>query len=197
MVTVRHALSLLAQGGWIRKAAGSGSYVARPTVLIGPSLTSFTEDMRRRGLTPSSEILRAETVLTNAEIAEYLSLRPGVNAFLLERLRSADGEPMCHEMGVFPESVGKLLEGSDLEGSTHAALEQKGVALQSAQRSVRAVVSTDRECELLGLPRRSPLLEIVDVFYDAFGSPVHYARSRYRFDRYEVRSIIGNLETAK
>jgi len=193
VVTVRQALSLLAQGGWIRKAAGSGSYVARPTVLIGPSLTSFTEDMKRRGLTPASQVLRAETLSTNAEIAEHLSLRAGTKAFLLERLRSADGEPMCHEIGVFPEAIGKLLEGSNLEGSIHAVLAEKGVPPQSAQRSVRAVVAPDRDCELLELPPRSPLLEIVDVFYDSFGSPMHYARSRYRFDRYEVRSIIGSM----
>lgn len=195
VVTVRHALSLLAQGGWIRKAAGSGSYVARPTVLIGPSLTSFTEDMKTRGLTPASKVLRAETLSTNAEIAEHLSLRPRAKAFMLERLRSADGEPMCHEIGVFPEAVGELLEGADWEGSIHAVLSEKGLPPQSAQRSVRAVIAPDRECELLELPPRSPLLEIVDVYYDTFGSPMHYARSRYRFDRYEVRSTIGNVRT--
>lgn len=193
VVTVRQALSTLASGGWIRKAAGSGSYVARPTVLIGPSLTSFTEDMKRRGLTPASQVLRAETLSTTTEIAENLSINSGSRVFLLERLRFADGEPMCHEIGVFPESIGKLLSDSNLEGSIHAVLEEKGVPPRSAQRSVRAVVAPDREGELLELPPRSPLLEIVDVFYDSFGSPIQYARSRYRFDRYEVRSIIGTV----
>lgn len=194
VVTVRHALSLLAQGGWIRKAAGSGSYVARPTVLMGPSLTSFTEDMKRRGLTPSSKVLRAERSPANADLSEHLALRPGAHVFLLDRLRYADGEPLCHEIGVLPEQLGNLIEESNLDGSIHAALADKGVHVQSAQRSVRAVVASDRECQLLDLAPRSPLLEIEDVFYDTFGSPMHYARSRYRFDRYEVRTNIGNFE---
>jgi GntR family transcriptional regulator len=197
VVTLRHALSLLAQDGWIRKVAGSGSYVTRPTVQIGPSLTSFTEDMKRRGLAPSARVLRAETLPANAEIAENLSLRPGTHAFLLERIRYADREAMCHEIGVLPEQYGKLLEDSDLKGSIHAALAERGILIQTAQRSVRAVVASDRESHLLNLPPRSPLLEIVDVFYDAFASPIHYARSRYRFDRYEVRSNLDNLNSGQ
>ena len=193
VVTLRHALSVLSQGGWIRKAAGSGSYVTRPTVLMGPSLTSFTEDMKRRGLSPSSQILRAETLPTNDEMAEHLSLKPGTHAFLVERVRYADGEAMCHEIAVFPEHFRKLLENSDLEGSIHAALADEGITIRSAQRSVRAVFTSDRERELLELTRQSPLLEVEDVFSDSFGTPIQYARSRYRFDRYEVRSVIGNL----
>jgi GntR family transcriptional regulator len=197
VVTLRHALSLLEQAGWIRKVAGSGSYVARPTVLMGPSLTSFTEDMKSRGLTPSSLVLRAETLPSNAEISEHLSLRPGSQVFLLERLRYADGEAICHEIGVLPDQYGQLLEGSDLQGSIHATLAERGKTVQKAQRSVRAVIASDRESQLLELPARSPLLEIVDVFSDSFGSPMHYARTRYRFDRYEVRSNLENLSSKK
>jgi len=193
VVTLRHALSVLSQGGWIRKAAGSGSYVTRPTVLMGPSLTSFTEDMKRRGLSPYSKVLRTETVSASDEMAEHLSLKPGTNAFLLERVRYADGEAMCHEIAVLPERFQKLLENSDLEGSIHATLADEGITIKSAQRSVRAVFASDRERQLLELARQSPLLEVEDVFYDSFGTPLQYARSRYRFDRYEVRSIIGNL----
>lgn len=193
VVTLRHALSVLLQVGWIRKAAGSGSYVTRPTVLMGPSLTSFTEDMKRRGLIPSSHVLRTESLPTNDEMAEHLSLKSGAQAFLVERVRYADGEAMCHEIAVFPENFRRLLEGSNLEGSIHATLATGGITIQSAQRSVRAVFASDRERELLGLARQSPLLEVEDVFYDSFGGPLQYARSRYRFDRYEVRSVIGNL----
>lgn len=192
VVTLRHALSLLEQAGWIRKVAGSGSYVTRPTVLMGPSLTSFTEDMKSRGLAPSSLVLRAETLQSNSEISKHLSVRPGTQVFLLERVRYADGEAICHEIGVLPDQYGQLLESADLEGSIHATLADRGIFVQTAQRSVRAVVASDRESQLLELPSRSPLLEIADVFYDSFGSPMHYARTRYRFDRYEVRSNLEN-----
>ncbi|AVG23462.1 GntR family transcriptional regulator [Pontimonas salivibrio] len=191
VMTVRHALGVLADDGWVRRSAGSGTFVSRPTVSMGPSLTSFTQDMMRRGFTPSSTVIRAEVVTPDLDTVTRLGLRPGEMAFLVERLRYADGEPMCHEIGLFPQHLGALLQNQDLEGSLHRALSEHGVVPRSTQRSVRAVVAMNRECELLDLPINSPALEIVDVFSDALSRPIHYVRSRYRFDRYEVLTNIA------
>jgi len=190
VMTVRHALGRLADEGWIRRSAGSGTFVSRPTVLMGPRLSSFSEDMARRGLTAGSQVLRLESVTPDLEVVARLALRPQEPAVLLERLRSADGEPMCHEISLFPGRLQAALYSADLTGSAHAALAAAGVMARSAERSVRAVVAPERECELLKLPSGSPALEIVDLFTDTMGRPMQYARSRYRFDRYEVRTVI-------
>ena len=192
VMTVRRALSRLSEEGWVRRNAGSGTYVNRPTVYVGPWLTSFTEDMTRRGLRPSSEVLRFETVVPDVQTVARLALRPGEKAVLLERLRHADGEPMCHEIGIYPARFSDVLQQGDLEGSTHKALAESGTVPRSTERSVRAVVAPESECSLLGLPSNSPALEITDVFSDALGQPMQYVRSRYRFDRYEVLTVIDD-----
>lgn len=192
VMTVRHALRVLADEGWVRRSAGSGTFVSRPTVSMGPSLTSFTQDMLRRGFTPSSEVLRAEMIEPDIDTVIHLALRPGEKVFLVERLRSADREPMCHEIGLFPEQLGYTLQQNSVEGSLHEILSRHGVVPRSTERSVRAVVAMDRECTLLDLPPRSPALEIVDLFSDVANRPIHYVRSRYRFDRYEV---LANIQT--
>ena len=193
VMTMRHALSLLVDQGWVQRTAGSGTFVSRPTIFMGPSLTSFTQDMTARGFTPSSRVLRAEMVTPDLVTIKRLSLRPGAKAFLLERLRSADGEPMCHEVALFPEHIGKLFHKVNLEGSIHGVLASHDIVPRSTQRSVRTVMASDRECELLALPHESPALETVDVFSDTLGAPMQYARSRYRFDRYEVLTNIENF----
>lgn len=192
VMTVRHALQVLADEGWVRRSAGSGTFVSRPTVSMGPSLTSFTQDMMRRGFRPSSQVLRAEVILPDIDTVMRLGLRPGEKVFLVERLRSADKEPMCHEIGLFPEQLGTFLYKVGMEGSLHEILSTHGVVPRATERSVRAVVAMDRECALLDLPPKSPALEIVDLFSDAASRPIHYVRSRYRFDRYEV---LANIET--
>lgn len=192
VMTVRHALRVLADDGWVRRSAGSGTFVSRPTVSMGPSLTSFTQDMMRRGFRPSSEVLRAEMISPDFDSVARLGLRPGEKVFLVERLRSADNEPMCHEIGLFPEHLGAILQEEGVEGSLHEILSNHGVVPRSTERSVRAVIAMDRECTLLDLPPKSPALEIVDLFSDATNRPIHYVRSRYRFDRYEV---LANIET--
>lgn len=192
-MTVRQSLGLLTEEGWVHRSQGSGTYVSRPTVTMGPSLTSYTEDMRRLGLRPSSKVLRFEVVESDLETATRLALRPSEKAMVLERLRFADGEPMCHEVGVFPDRLADILESADLTGSVHEALAKHGVVPYSTFRRVRTVVAPEHECELLGLPISSPALEISDTFSDAFGQPFQHVRTRYRFDRYEVVSKIDRL----
>jgi len=191
VMTVRHSLAKLVTEGWVKKTPGSGTYVSRPTISMGPSLTSFTQDMRQRGLTPSSSVMRAETITPDVETIAVLGLRPGESAVLVERLRYADHEPMCHEVSVFPPQFGALLLGADLSGSTHERLAEHGIVPMSTERVVRAVQASNRESELLQLPRGYPALEIVDTFFDNLGRPMQHVRSRYRFDRYEVRTDIN------
>lgn len=191
VMTVRHSLAGLTNEGWVKKAPGSGTYVTRPTVSMGPTLTSFTEDMQRRGFTPTSTVMRCETVTPDLETITILGLRPSEPAVLLERLRYADSEPMCYEVSLFPSHLSPALLGTDLSGSVHEALRAHGTVPSSTQRVVRAVVAPHRECELLELPPVSPALEIVDTFFDNLGRPMQHVRSRYRFDRYEVHTNIN------
>ncbi|OJX97482.1 MAG: hypothetical protein BGO96_06170 [Micrococcales bacterium 73-15] len=190
VMTVRQALGQLVDDGWVNRTAGRGTFVTRPTVSMGPTLTSFTVDMRRRGLEPSSTVLRVERVVPDLETVAALGIRPGESTLLVERLRRADGEPICHEVSLFPERVAEQLLAGRLDQSVHEILVASGAEPRSSERSVRAVVAGGRECELLELPPGSPALEIIDLFSDVTGRPVQHARTRYRFDRYEVRSLI-------
>lgn len=193
VMTIRQSLSRLQEEGWVRRAPSSGTFVSRPTVTMGPTLTSFSEDMRRRGLRASSEVLRFERITPDVETVTNLSLRPGEGAVMLERLRYADAEPMCHEIGLFPARFAEALGKADLTGSAHEALSSVGAVPDATFRRVRALVLAPPECELLGLPTGSPGLEIVDTFTDAAGRALQHVRSRYRFDRYEVLTTISRL----
>jgi GntR family transcriptional regulator len=184
-MTLRQALDELEAEGRITRVRGSGSFVRRPTVAMGPTLTSFTEDMRARGMAPSSRLLGFERIEPGTASSELLAEVPE-DVIQVERLRMADQEPMCIEVAQFPASLQGLLESGDLEQSVHAILRAGGIELTSLVRRVRAVAAGPRESRLLGLQAGAAALEVFDVFQDSSGRTVQWARSRYRADRYEV-----------
>jgi GntR family transcriptional regulator len=185
-MTLRQALDELTQEGRLQRIRGNGTYIRRPTVTMGPSLTSFTEDMGARGLQPSARVLGFTRTTAGDEAAEALGLPEGSEVVWIERLRLADGEPMCVEVAQFPVRLQRLLEDGDVEQSIHDLLRRGGFPPTSLRRRVRAVAAARREALLLQLPDGAPMLEVVDVFADPGGRPIQYARSRYRSDRYEV-----------
>lgn len=194
-MTLRQALDELQAEGRVERVRGNGTFVRRPTVAMGPRLTSFTEDMRSRGLMPSSRLLALSIVPAGADVADVLGVAADDEVVLMERLRFADGEPMCLEVTQLPLRLQRVLERGDLEGSLHALLKKEGIDITSLTRRVRAVAVEPREARLLDLPDGAPTLEVLDVFYDVEGRCVQRASSRYRYDRYEVMNQIGDRST--
>lgn len=185
-MTLRQALEELEREGRVKRIRGSGTFTCRPKVVMGPTLTSFTEDMRARGLEPSARLLGFTRTTASEEVGQALGLPADAEVVWMERLRMADAEPMCVEIAQFPVRYQRLLEEGDVEQSLHDLLRAQGVAPASLMRRVRAVSAGEREARLLGLALGEPTLEVLDVFTDGAGRPIQHARSRYRADRYEV-----------
>src|SRR5437764_6877776 len=56
-LTVRAALDDLAREGHLVRRRGSGTFVQQPKIAQELTMTSFSEDMRRRGMVPASRTL--------------------------------------------------------------------------------------------------------------------------------------------
>lgn len=184
-MTVRQALDVLVDEGLLARVNGRGTYVQRHAIAKGDELTSFPEDMRLRGLEPSTRLLGVDIVAATDPVATDLRLSAGHKVLQIERLRLADAEPMCLETAHLPESYAREI-ADRADGSLHSALASLGVRLVSGTRRIRAVLTSDRQSSLLGLPLGAPALRIVQVFADEHSRPVQRADSYYRADRYEA-----------
>lgn len=189
-MTVRRALDELVDDGLIYRVQGSGTYVAPPeTITKSLRLTSFSEDIRARHMVPGSRLLSSETTRADAEVAQALSLVPGTEVVHLERLRTADGSPMCLENVWLPAELVPDLAGG-VGDSLYEVLVQRGIQPHSADQHIRATVVDARDAALLGVPAYSPALLVTRVTFERSGRPIERAVSLYRADRYDFRLMV-------
>src|SRR4030081_933981 len=96
-LTIRAALDELVRDGYLDRRHGSGTYVTEPKIAQPLTLTSFSEDMRRRGMTPGSRTLELATTSAGARLAHRLQVSPAERLVRVKRLPLADAYPMARE----------------------------------------------------------------------------------------------------
>jgi GntR family transcriptional regulator len=184
--TLRRSLRELEHEGLLERKQGAGTFVSGQPVLKQPQLKSFSEEMRERGLLPSSELLSAQWVAAGAKLAQRLKLVPGSSLLELKRLRLANDEPMALETVYLPQSLLPGLQPESLgEGSLYELLAQRfGIQIRSASQQIQATVLSEEEADVLDVPPFSPALLIERLSLSHIGEIVEYAKSLYRADRY-------------
>ncbi len=173
-LTVRAALDDLAREGYVIRRRGSGTYVQQPKIAQELTMTSFSEDMRRRGMTPGSTTLSIDRVLAGARLGRLLHVSPSEEILVIKRLRLADGETMAIETLHLPSALVPGLEAKDLGGSFYELLQDRyGVEIASGTQA-------------LGVPLHSPAFLFERTSRDDDGRTVEYVQSVYRGDRYRI-----------
>lgn len=191
-MTVRRAVERLTQEGRVYRVQGAGTFVADPaTISKSLHLTSFSEDIRGRRMVPDSRLLVLERAEADLDCARDLFLAPGSAVVHLERLRTADGEPMCLENVWLPEALVPGLVDQGEPHSLYVWLERAGAAPETADQTIRATVVGPREAALLDVPPQFPALLVERVTRDIRGRAVERAVSLYRADRYDYRLTIS------
>ena len=186
-LTVRAALDDLAREGYVIRRRGSGTYVQQPKIAQELTMTSFSEDMRRRGMTPGSTTLSIDRVLAGARLGRLLHVSPSEEILVIKRLRLADGETMAIETLHLPASLVPGLEPKDLAGSFYELVRDRyGVAIASGTQAIEPTVTNEEESAALGVPLHSPAFLFERTSRDDDGRTVEYVQSVYRGDRYRI-----------
>ena len=188
--TVREAIGGLVSEGRLYRVRGKGTFVAAPRVESQMHLASFTEDMRRRGHKPSTVVLGADETAAPPPARAALGLDVTDRAYRIERLRSADGAPMAHEVSWLPAAPLPGMLERDLTSSIYSILAHDyGRVLDSAAQTMWAEGAAPLRARLLRVPPAAPLLVFRKTSY-ASGRPMEHVTSWYRADRYQVHMTL-------
>jgi len=192
-LTVRAALDELVREGYLVRRRGAGTFVAEPKVAKGIDITSFSDDMRARGLTPASRTIDLRTIPAGARLGRILHVSPSEPVVAVKRLRLADGEPMAIELLHVRSSLVPGLTATDLEENSFYDLlaSRWELAIVGGTQTVEPTVTNDEESAALGVPLHSPALLFERVTRAGTGDIVEYTSSTYRGDRYRLVTEIG------
>ncbi len=186
-LTVRAALDDLAREGRVVRRRGSGTYVQHPKIAQELTMTSFSEDMRRRGMTPGSRTLSLERELAGARLGRLLHVSPSEEILVNKRLRLADGETTAIETLPLPASLVPGLEPKDLAGSFYELVRDRfGIVIVSGTQAIEPTVTDEEESKALGVPLHSPAFLFERTSRDEAGRTLEYVQSVYRGDRYRI-----------
>ncbi|GFE50749.1 GntR family transcriptional regulator [Roseobacter cerasinus] len=194
-VTVRKAIRALAEDGLIVQRQGSGSFVASDIPRIEQSLsrlTSFSEDMSRRGMVSSSIWLERGVFMPSPEEILVLALSRDASVSRIGRLRTADDKPMAIERASLPTDV--LPNPLLVETSLYDVLEHAGLRPVRALQKISAVNLDEETAGLLEVEPGAAGLRIERTSYLVDGRAVEFTRSIYRGDAY---NFVAELQLAK
>lgn len=187
-MTVRQAINDLVNDGFLYRQKGKGTFVARKKIeqpLQG--LTSFTEDMRKRGMVPSSKLIRFGIVPAPKKIARQLEIEPDAPIYDIQRVRVADDVPMALETNAISANLVKGLTEEHARGSLYQTIEGKlAQRIDFARQVIESSTARESESEALDIQKDSPVLLIQRNTYLTDGTPLEVVKSVYRADRYKL-----------
>ncbi|NPV52609.1 MAG: GntR family transcriptional regulator [Firmicutes bacterium] len=188
--TVRLAILDLVREGLLYRKQGKGTFVANPKITRGmPGVTSFTEDMKARGLKPGARVLKFEIAVPPQRVAVSLRLRDKEEAARIERQMLADDEPIAFHISYLPLSVWNAIniKPEDLnDQSLFWCLENRArIVLDEGLETIEVGIADAYVASILGIKKGSPVLLLEHLVSSVDGEPVEFATNFYRGDRYK------------
>jgi GntR family transcriptional regulator len=187
-MTVRGQLERLVHRGLVYRQPGRGTFVAERMLSHTDHLTSFTEDMHVRGLTPGARLVEAGLIQADRALAARMEISRGSQVARIRRVRTADTAPMAVEVTHLPARRFPGLIDQDLttQGLYELLVNSYGVQIRQGVHRVTVLTLEPADAALLEVSPGQPAFRIERTTRDADGVVIEYASSIYRGDRYEL-----------
>jgi GntR family transcriptional regulator len=185
--TVKRTLGNLAAKGLLQRRRALGTRViSRQITEDLARLTGYSEEMEKKGLQVSSEVLEVGLTAADESVSKRLQLGPDEKVLVIRRLRGTSAFfPVVLLKSHLPARLG-VDPGEDFAGSLYRLLENKyGLAIQWADEEIGAGNASVEEAGHLGLKPGSAVLVMERTSYTRGNRPIEFVRGVYRPEHYK------------
>lgn len=184
--TVRQAVNMLAEKGYVVKERGKGTCIRRPSLnhdLLGDY--SFGMGILKQGLTLKTQTLLKEIIPGKKSISDRLEIDKKAEVLHLIRIRWANEEPWIYEETYLEAAAFPGLEGRDFgkELLTKILVQDYNIQLDRVFAFVEPTMITEKYARLLQLQQDLPALVMDRVIYQQNNKPAFYSHALIRGDR--------------
>jgi GntR family transcriptional regulator len=193
-MTVRQALNQLVSEGVLYREKGRGTFVSKGKI-EQRNIMSFSETVRKIGLTPSTRVLDFKKEAADEEIRGILGLSENESIYKIKRLRLADNMPIAIEEVFIPERYCPKLEEQDLKTSFYRLLrDEYSHIIIYIDNTTEASKPSAEERELLDIPSGTPILRVKGISHNEDDTRLFYSKDSYRSDKYSYNVRIYTNE---
>lgn len=185
-ITIRGALARLSDLGKIKRVKGKGTIVTQERIkepLL--KISGFTDEMREKGIVPSTSYAHMERKKVSGYIAELFGQSRSTYFAVLERVRCINGVPVGYFTTYLPESIGLPYDSAQYYSSLYDKLaKEHGIVVDHVQQTVTAEIADKKTRKMLKL---SPGEAVMVMKRKAFlgDKLIEYSVCRYDSKRYE------------
>jgi GntR family transcriptional regulator len=184
--TIREAVKLLIQQGYLVREQGRGTFVTSPKIeQDSEKLMGFTELMRKHDIEPSAKIIEKKVVGASLDLKDIMNLEDDTKLVHIIRVRYGNNKPLIIEQSYFVYDLFKPIYDMDLEMNSIFELlyTHTSTRLKSARQQITAFCAGKFEANLLHVKRADPLLLMKRLIKTKRKGVFQYSEDIYRSDR--------------
>jgi len=184
--TVREAVKLLLQQGYLIRKQGKGTFVTFKKIEQDPDkLIGFSELMKKHDMEPSARVIEDTLINPPGHLKKLMHLDEDDRLVRLVRLRYGNNQPLIIERSFFNYKFFKPIRSKNLEQNSIFELlyQHTSTRLGDAIQRIEAISAGKSEHELLDVTLGTPLLLIKRLIQTKTGGYFQYSEDVYRSDR--------------
>lgn len=190
--TVRKAVDLLQERGYVQKIHGKGVFVLGKKTIefrLG-GIVSFQEENRRLNREFTTHVIEMNNISADRSIAKLLNVTTKTKVDTIKRVRNIDGENVILDVNYFVSDLVPGLTKEVAESSIYEYIERKlGLHISYAHRVIEAQPCTEEDRKYLDLNGTDHVIVVKNYTHLYDGRQFEYTESRHRLDKFYFSDV--------